>query len=149
MRLPFLDVLLVGESRIRDLDETDWQESQLDIHHIFPRAWCESRGIPAKRYNSILNKTPISYKANRMIGGRGPSEYLKQLQEHKNVPLDDAKMDAILGAHSLNPATLRADDFEAFIDSRRKLMLDQVGEAMGKPIIVTGEAVADDDVEEN
>lgn len=137
------------KSRIRDLDETDWEESQLDIHHIFPKAWCESHGIPAKRYNSILNKTPISYRANRMIGGRAPSEYLKQLQDHKSVQLDDARMDAILITHSLNPARLRSDDFEAFIDSRRKLMIDQVGKAMGKPVLVTGEAVPDDDVEEN
>jgi hypothetical protein len=137
------------KSRIRDLDETDWEESQLDIHHIFPKAWCEGRGIPAKRYNSILNKTPISYRANRMIGGRAPSEYLRQLQGHKSVELDDASMDAILRTHSLNPATLRSDDFEAFIDSRRKLMIDQVGKAMGKPVLATGEEVPNDDIEEN
>ena len=58
-------------------------------------------------------------------------------------------MDAILSTHSLNPAALRSDDFEAFIDSRRKLMIDQVAKAMGKPILVTGEDVPDDDVEEN
>ena len=137
------------KTRIRDLDETDWEESQLDIHHIFPKAWCESHGISAKRYNSILNKTPISYKANRMIGGRAPSDYLKQLQDHKSVQLDDAKMDAILRTHSLNPGTLRSNDYDSFIDSRRKLMIDQVAKAMGKPVLVTGEAVADDDVEEN
>lgn len=139
---------LFWKSRIRDLDETDWDESQLDIHHIFPRAWCESHGIPAKRYNSILNKTPISYKANRMIGGRAPSEYLKQLQSHQSVQLSDAEMDAILATHSVDPATLRADDFDGFMDSRRKLILDLVCKAMGKTIIETGEAVPDDDVEE-
>ena len=76
-------------------------------------------------------------------------QYLKQLQGHKTVQLDDASMDAILRTHPLNLAALRADDFEASIDSRRKLMIEQVGKAMGKPVIVTGEAVADDDVEEN
>jgi len=139
---------LFWKTRISDLDETDWEESQLDIHHIFPRAWCESHGIPAKGYNSILNKTPISYKANRMIGGRAPSEYVRHLQSHKSVQLDDAEMDAILATHNLDPVALRTDDFEAFVDSRRKLMLDQVGKAMGKPIIVTGETVPDDDLEE-
>ena len=46
-----------------------------------------------KRYNSVLNKTPISYKANRMIGGKSPSEYLMQIQTHKSVQLDDTGMD--------------------------------------------------------
>lgn len=70
------------KSTIRELDETDWEECRLDIHHVFPKNWCESQGIPPARYNSILNKTPISYKANRMIGGKPPSAYLQQLQNH-------------------------------------------------------------------
>ncbi|QHG14977.1 hypothetical protein [Nostoc sp. ATCC 53789] len=50
------------KSTIRDLDESDWEEHRLDIHHIFPKSWCDKQGIPASRYNSILNKTPISFK---------------------------------------------------------------------------------------
>lgn len=84
---------------IRDLDETDWEERKLDIHHIFPKSWCDKQGIPASRYNSILNKTPISFKANRMIGGKAPSEYLVQLQKHDSVQLDDAGMNAILDSY--------------------------------------------------
>ncbi|HEY9613747.1 hypothetical protein [Allocoleopsis sp.] len=105
------------KSTIRDLDETDWEENKLDIHHIFPKKWCESQGIAPARYNSILNKTPISYKANRMIGGQAPSAYLNQLQTHKAVQLDDANMDAILMTHCIDPAMLRQDDFEGFITS--------------------------------
>ncbi|WP_373527620.1 hypothetical protein [Nostoc sp.] len=37
------------------MDETDWEERKLDIHHIFPKSWCDKQGIPASRYNSILN----------------------------------------------------------------------------------------------
>src|SRR5690606_7790332 len=35
---------------------TFWQES-VDIHHIFPRAWCEKHGIERDEYDSIINKT--------------------------------------------------------------------------------------------
>lgn len=73
---------------IRDLDETDWEERKLDIHHIFPRNWCDKNDIPPSRHNSILNKTPTSFKANRMIGGKAPSEYLVQLQKHDSVQLE-------------------------------------------------------------
>ena len=78
------------KTTIRDLDETDWEDCKLDIHHIFPKAWCETNKIGPALYNSILNKTPISYKANRMIGGKAPSDYLLQIQKHPTVQLSDA-----------------------------------------------------------
>ena len=39
-----------------------------------------------------LNKTPISYKANRKIGGDAPSRYVPRLQGEKEVALNDSKM---------------------------------------------------------
>lgn len=132
------------KTTIRDLDESDWDESKLDIHHVFPRKWCEENGIPPRRYNSILNKTAISYKANRMVGKKAPSEYLEQLQTHKSVGLDDDAMDGILRTHFIEPRDLRSDDFDGFIESRRALLIEQVSLAMGKPVAVSGEAVADD-----
>jgi hypothetical protein len=83
------------KANIRELDAED---VALDIHHIFPKDWCEGHGILPKVYNAIVNKTPISYKANRMIGGAAPSQYLQRLQQHSQVLLDDARMNAILEA---------------------------------------------------
>jgi hypothetical protein len=59
------------KANIRELDAED---VALDIHHIFPQHWCEAQGIARRVFNSIVNKTPISYKANRMIGGVAPSQ---------------------------------------------------------------------------
>lgn len=137
------------QSTIRDLDETDWDECKLDIHHIFPKAWCEGKGISSRRYNSILNKTPISFKANRMIGGRAPSAYLKQLQTHQNVQLDDMEMDAILATHSIDAATLRQDDFEGFVSSRQRALLAKIEAVIGKAIVISDEAVPDDEADED
>lgn len=133
------------KSTIRDLDETDWEECKLDIHHIFPQDWCSKNGIEPKRFNSILNKTPISYKANRMIGGKAPSDYLEQLQGHKTVALDDAAMDVILGTHYIDPLFLRKNDYTGFIESRRTLLITEIARVMGKPVVSTGEAIADDE----
>ncbi|BAY66810.1 hypothetical protein NIES22_69540 (plasmid) [Calothrix brevissima NIES-22] len=134
---------------IRDLDETDWEERKLDIHHIFPKSWCDKQGIPASRYNSILNKTPISFKANRMIGGKAPSEYLVQLQKHDSVQLDDAGMNAILATHQIDAITLRQDDFEGFMASRQRMILSKIEAAMGKPVLAVDDSaisdVADDE----
>ena len=133
------------KSTIRDLDETDWEECKLDIHHIFPKDWCGKHGIEPKQFNSILNKTPISYRANRMIGGKAPSEYLIQLQDHKSVDLDAAKMDTILRSHFIDPAFMRSDNYTGFIESRRALLIAEIERAMGKPVVETGEPIGEDE----
>jgi hypothetical protein len=137
------------KSTIRELDSTDWEECKLDIHHIFPKDWCKKRGIDEKRFDCILNKTPISYRANRMIGGRAPSAYLAQLQAHESVRLAASEMDALLATHSLDPLTLRQDDFDGFIEARRRLLIDHITRAMGKPAFESGEDVSDDENDED
>ncbi|MFN9648574.1 MAG: DUF262 domain-containing protein, partial [Pseudanabaena sp.] len=107
---------------IKDLDENDWEERKLDIHHIFPKSWCDRQGIPASRYNSIINKTPISFKANRTIGGKAPSDYLSHIQNHPSVQLNEEDMNAILMTHYIDPITLRQDDFEGFMLSRQRMI---------------------------
>lgn len=121
--------------KIHDLSETDWEENKLDIHHIFPQDWCIKSGIPASSYNSILNKTAISYKANRKIGNKAPSVYLQQLQEHENVQLTDDEMDEILTSHCIEPITLRLDAYTEFIESRTELIIKKVEAAIGKNVV--------------
>jgi hypothetical protein len=130
------------QARMIDLDLDD---VKLDIHHIFPKKWCEEHNIPPRIYDAIVNKTAISYKANRMIGGKAPSQYLAQLQTHAQVQIGDAPMDAILRSHVINPALLRADEFEAFYAARKAVLLGLVEKAMGKaPTEATG-VDSDDD----
>lgn len=129
------------KARMLDLDRN---EKAIDIHHIFPRKWCEGRGISPRIYNSIINKTAISYKANRKIGGNAPSLYLRQLQEDKAVQLSDAEMDVILRTHSIEPEYLRADDFDGFFQSRKSALLRLIEHAMGKQAVQTTEPAGED-----
>ena len=124
-------------STIQELDAQ--QELALDIHHIFPRKWCDDRGLDSKVYDSILNKTSISYKANRKIGGDAPSVYLQKIQNEKQVGLSDEQMDDLLASHSLSPSFLRKDDFEMFIQDRRQQLIDLIAKAMGKDVVEQGE----------
>lgn len=119
-------------STIQELDAQ--QELALDIHHIFPIKWCEDRNIDPKIYNCILNKTSISYKANRKIGGDAPSVYLQKIQNEKQVSLSDDEMDKLLSSHSLSPDLLRNDDFDAFISDRQVQLIELISKAMGKDI---------------
>lgn len=122
---------LFWKSRIRDLES---DEVLLDIHHIFPKDWCEKKGIPRRQYDSIINKTPISYKANRMIGGSAPSVYLALLQSHSQVQIDDIAMNELLRSHHIPVAPLRSNDFEAFYAQRQKELLELIERAMGKTL---------------
>ena len=121
------------------IQELDAEEIALDIHHIFPRDWCEKQGIGKDRYDSVLNKTPISYKANRKIGGDAPSRYVPRLQGEKEVALNDSKMDELLASHALAPDLLRRDAFDDFAEDRRRRLSRLVEVAMGKPVVHVSE----------
>ena len=102
-----------------------FHHEKMDIHHIFPRAWCESRGLDRGAWNSIVNKTALSAASNRSIGGRAPSEYLRRIETERG--LGEAELDAILHSHLIEPDLLRADDFDGFIAARRRALADLVG----------------------
>lgn len=123
-------------------------DERIDIHHIFPRAWCQKRTpdpIEPNVFNSIINKTPLTARTNRIIGGSAPSVYLDKLAADHG--LDSATIDENVRSHFIDPALLRADDFEAFFEERQRVLLGAVEKAMGKQLItVPGEdAEAEDD----
>ncbi|MCV3290217.1 DUF262 domain-containing protein [Aeromonas media] len=119
------------------IQELDLEEIALDIHHIFPKAWCDAKGIKPAIYNSVINKTAISYKANRMIGGKAPSSYLKSVQDHAQVQMGNDAMNAILESHFIAPQSMREDDFEQFFALRQQSLLAIVAQAMGKQADMT------------
>lgn len=114
------------------IEELDRMGVSLDIHHIFPKKWCKDRGIDSRIWDSAVNKTPISFKANRKIGGAAPSEYIQKIQKDEQVDLSDEKMDAILESHMIDPGTFRSDDFYQFIQRRSRELSNLIYTAMGK-----------------
>ena len=115
-----------------DVQELDQMGEGLDIHHIFPTNWCNKNGVDKEVCDSAVNKTPISYKANRKIGGTAPSKYLLSLQNDKQVGLTDLEMDQLLESHFIDPGALRSDDFKTFLRNRSIALLEVIYEAMGK-----------------
>lgn len=110
-----------------------WTARNIDIHHIFPKAWCSQADpkIPPSLYNSVINKTPIDAITNRKIGGQRPSRYLPKLEQDG---IDSKKLNDVLAAHWITPEHLRADRFAHCFVERGEAMLDLIGKAMGKPI---------------
>lgn len=103
----------------------------MDIHHIFPRVWCQAQGIRPERFDSIINKTPLAARTNRIIGGAAPSAYLGKL-EGGSAPIPRAALDGHVASHLVAPHLLRTDDFEGFMADRQSRLLALVEAAMGK-----------------
>lgn len=103
---------------------------QVDIHHIFPKAWCDREGIDQDHRESIINKTPLSYATNRSIGGRSPAQYVPLVREKAGI--DDTELDRLIGSHAIDPSRLRSADFTGFFAARKEALLALIEEAMGK-----------------
>lgn len=115
-------------------------QNQVDIHHVFPKAWAKRRGIPPRVFNSIVNKTPLFGGTNRFVSGAAPSEYLKRIERERDISAD--ALDAILRTHLIEPELLRADDFEGFMRARKAALGGLVSAAMGGKALVPSAAPA-------
>jgi hypothetical protein len=113
-------------------------DEKIDIHHVFPQAWCKSKKIDARRCDCVVNKAPISARTNRMVGGNAPSNYLARLE--KSAGIEPGRMDEILRSHLIDPEALRSDDFDRFFEARAQSLLDRIQRAMGKVLVGVAEA---------
>jgi hypothetical protein len=107
-------------------------DEAIDIHHIFPKAWCEKQGIKPSTYNSIVNKTPLTARTNRVIGGRAPSEYLARLANSAGVDTDTIRKQ--VSTHLADADLMARNDFDTFFATRARALLDQIASATGKAI---------------
>ena len=106
-------------------------DESIDIHHVFPQKWCRGHGIEPARCDSIINKTPLTARTNRSIGGRAPGDYLSRIAT-RDVPR--GVLDGYLQSHLVESAHVWANDFDRYFKARRSALLDAIRTAMGKPI---------------
>lgn len=107
-------------------------DDHVDIHHIFPEHWCKAAGIDPGACNSVVNKTALSARTNRQIGGRAPSKYLPTIERAAGVGA--AHMDDVLRSHCIDPAATRADRFWDFFAGRAEALLARIETATGKAV---------------
>ena len=127
------------------IEVANYFSENFDIHHIFPRHWCESKARPRisrDRYNTIVNKSAISTRTNQKIGGGAPSYYCATLDK-ETTQAGDA-LDDILKSHKISPEWLRADDFDGFYATRKAALLYMIESAMGKDALHDGTGRAED-----
>ena len=115
-----------------EMDFAVYTSDKIDIHHIFPKNYCLLNNYDKQKWNSIINKTPISAKSNREIGGHAPSVYLDKLQKKGSV--SKIVLDEYVESHLINHDLLRANDFNNFIVDRAKKLLRVIEAATGRSI---------------
>ena len=115
----------------QEMDLVLYKAAGIDIHHIFPKNYCKSRGYDYIKWDSIINKTPLSYSTNREIGGVAPSEYLARIEKKK---VEQTDLCDYLASHWIDMADCMSDDFERFIVHRARKILDAIANVTGKPI---------------
>ena len=130
---------------------TNFFGENVDIHHIFPQDWCKKQGIKPDVFDSIINKTPLSYLTNRIIGGVAPSDYLAKLQKGDAVtpPIPRDNLDSYLKSHLISPSLLYSNDFDAFMVDRQKQLLALIEHATGKKLFIGEVREELEDVEED
>lgn len=124
------------------MDHAAYFDLQVDIHHVFPRKYCEAAGLDKARWNSVVNKTPLAKKTNIWLRGDSPAEYIDRLERDQR--LDRAQLDGLLSTHLVDPSALRAADFEAFFAARQEALVAVIEKAMDKQVfrdVASGEPV--------
>ena len=149
-----INALLMKEGALdfrsgQEFDHTVFFGENVDIHHIFPQDWCKKNGIKPGVFDSIINKTPLSNRTNRIIGGVAPSEYLSKLQEGNSTTpaIEGHRLDEYLKSHLIDPLLLRSDNFDAFMVDRQKRLLALIERATGRVAYAGADQDEGEDVE--
>lgn len=115
-----------------EMDYASYASEATDIHHIFPSHFCESMNYDEKKWNSVINKTPIYARTNRIIGGVAPSKYISSIERNHGVKSND--LDAFLASHLIDVESIRKDDFDSYYRERTKSLIALIEKATSKPI---------------
>lgn len=107
-------------------------DESIDIHHVFPQKWCREEGIEPGRCDSIINKTPLTARTNRSIGGDAPGNYLVRIASG-GVPRE--VLDRYLESHLIEPKHLWSEDFHEYFSARQSALLNRIRAAMGKQMV--------------
>ena len=115
-----------------EMDFSTYSNEKIDIHHIFPKDYCLGQRYDRAKWNSIVNKTPISASSNREIGGAAPSVYLGKIEKKGSVLPSD--LDDYVQTHWIDHTALRNNEFQDFIIDRARKLLCAIEAATGRTI---------------
>ena len=87
--------------------------SNLEMHHIFPKAYLRRNGVMANDANNIGNIAFQTRETNRAIGKRPPHEYMPEVAERWPGTLESQWVPT-------NPDLWRVENYHKFLEDRRQ-----------------------------
>lgn len=91
-----------------------------EYHHIFPLAWLKEKGLRDFEVNRALNCALISWRTNRNISAKTPSDYVSERMEASS--LGHEEVSRRLESHLIPVADLMSNNYDKFLDERAVLI---------------------------
>lgn len=91
-----------------------------EFHHLYPQKFLRKAEVPVLEQSPLANLCFISAIDNKILGGKAPSEYKSALASHD--------LAAVLAAALIPKEELFADDYEAFVMARARLLASVANE---------------------
>jgi hypothetical protein len=108
-----------------------------DIHHLFPKDYLKKNGLERGMYNQIANYVYMQSEINIKVGNKPPEEYFnKILDEMENQTntlsgisnMVELENNLIVNCIPKEIISMKIDNYEDFLTSRRRLMADKMKE---------------------
>ncbi len=97
--------------------------TNLELHHIFPKAYLRRNGVSAKDSNNMGNIAFQTRETNRAIGSKPPAEYMPQIAadwpgalESQWIPMD--------------PELWQVENYRKFLNERQRLLANAANEML-------------------
>ena len=139
---PYFNMFLVAQVKAHDkgflstqVDIETMLENRGDIHHLFPKKYLISNGVPQSQYNQIANYAFLQQEINIKISDSAPCVYMAEVlnQCETKVPVHGGIVEATVLNENLKQncipegfAHMDIKDYPAFLDARRKLMAQKI-----------------------
>ena len=139
---PYFNMFLVAQVKAHDkgflstqVDVETMLENRGDIHHLFPKKYLTSNGVPQAQYNQIANYVYLQQEINIKISDAAPCVYMaevlkqcetKQMVYGGIVKVDDLRENLKQNCIPKGFEHMDIKDYTAFLAKRRKLMAQKI-----------------------
>ena len=113
----------------------DLVEVKADVHHIWPRDFLKTHGVPRSEYNQIANFALTQSEINIAIGNKEPRVYMAEMLEqcrggpkrYGNIASEEQLRENLaMNCIPQGFETMTIDEYPRFLDTRRRLMAQYV-----------------------
>ena len=99
--------------------------SNLQMHHIFPKALLYEHGYESREVNAVANFTFLTQETNLEVSRRNPAEY---------IPVYEKKNPGVMASHwiPMDPELWKVENYTDFLAARRKLLAEAANDLLDR-----------------